>query len=85
MVHHLALERIVVISLSPEGREVKAATLDRDFRKLMTSTPFGVCDGEGGQEEERGESCLMQVCSPAENVSRQPDLERGERTVLFCF
>lgn len=44
------------INPSSEGREVKVATLDRDFGKLIMSPSLDVCDAEGGQKEEKDRS-----------------------------
>lgn len=58
------------INPSSEGTEAKVATLGRDCRKLVMSTSFGVCDGEGGQEEEKGRNLPDAGVFTAGNDSR---------------
>lgn len=79
-----ALERCN-INPSSEGRKVKVATLDRDFGKLMMSTSFDVCDGERGQDEEKGRNLLGIGMFTSRKCQQLPDLKRGERTALLCF
>lgn len=56
---------------------MKIAMLDKDYGKLVMSTSFGVCDGEGGQEKEKGRSLPDAGVFTHRECQRQPDLKRG--------
>lgn len=62
---------------------MKVATLDKDFEELVMSTYFGICDGEGGQEKEKGRN--LPDAGVFTSKMSADIVKRGGRTGVFGF